>query len=152
RQALVAANADAVAGVSDTIVFDSSLAGEKILLTQGQLEVSGTGTGTITIDASSLSSPITIDALGTGRVFQVDSGVTAVFNNLVITGGAVTNASGGGILNSGTLTLSHVTVSGNSASDGGGGIDNESGTLILNGGTTVSGNSTQGSGGGIYND
>ena len=59
-------------------------------------------------------------------------------------------AFGGGIINSGTLTLTNSTVSGNSTIGGGGGIIN-SGTLTLTN-STVSGNrGAFGSGGGIEN-
>jgi hypothetical protein len=74
REAVAQANTDAVAGTSDTINFDPSLAGTTILLTQGQLEPSGAGTGTITIDASSLSNPVTISGNSATRVFLVDAG------------------------------------------------------------------------------
>src|SRR5437588_12630932 len=50
RTLLAAANADAAQGLSDTIVFDASLAGATVVLTQGELRLSGAGGGTITID------------------------------------------------------------------------------------------------------
>ena len=50
---------------------------------------------------------------------EVNSGVTATLENLTITGGnAGIESSGGAIFNSGTLTLTNSTLSGNSASDG----------------------------------
>ena len=61
RQAIAQANTDAAAGTSDTITFDPSLGGQTIMLAQGQLELSGAGTGTITIDGSSPSTPVTLD-------------------------------------------------------------------------------------------
>jgi hypothetical protein len=60
---------------------------------------------------------------------------------------------GGGLYNrSGTSTLNHVTLSGNSSPSGGGGIYNESGTTALTN-TTLSGNSAVSNsfGGGIVN-
>jgi hypothetical protein len=65
REAVAQADTDAAAGTSDTIQFDPSLSGETILLTQGQLELSGAGTGTITIDGSGLSAPVTLTTNGT---------------------------------------------------------------------------------------
>ena len=53
RQAVAQANTDAAAGIADTIAFNPSLGSQTITLTQGQLELSGAGTGTITIDGSS---------------------------------------------------------------------------------------------------
>ena len=61
RQAVTQANVAAAAGTSDTIAFDASLGGQTLQLTQGQLELSGAGGGTITIDGSTPSSPITLD-------------------------------------------------------------------------------------------
>ena len=89
RQAIAQANTDAAAGTSDTITFDPSLGGHTILLAQGQLELSGAGTGIITIDGSSPSTPVTLDANDGDRVFQIDSGVQAVITNLNIENGDV---------------------------------------------------------------
>jgi CSLREA domain-containing protein len=109
------------------------------------------------------------NAGGTYRLFTVTPGVTATISGLTITGGS--EASGGGIHNSGTLTLNNCAVSGNrtlaggSGSPGGdgGGIYNQGTLTLIN--TTVSGNATGdggatgginmtargGHGGGIYN-
>ena len=67
-------------------------------------------------------------------MFQVDEGVTASISGLTISGGQAAG-NGGGVYNSGTLTLTGCTVSGNTASFGsgtsdGGGIYNN-GTLSL---------------------
>ncbi len=148
RQAVAQANTDAATGTSDTINFDPSLSGATILLTQGQLELSGAGTGTITIDASSLSNPVTISGNSSSRVFLVDAGVQATFTDINIENGAVTNDNGGGIENAGTLTINNGTISGNTASYGGG-IENE-GALTLSG-VTLSGNSATNGGGAIEN-
>ena len=61
RQAIAHANTDAAAGTSDTITFDPSLGSQTINLTQGQLELSGAGAGTITIDGSGPSTPVALD-------------------------------------------------------------------------------------------
>jgi RHS repeat-associated protein len=177
RDAVVQANMDAAAGTSDTIMFDSSLAGQTITLVQGQIELSGAGTGTITIDGGGA---ITISGAGASRIFQIDTGVQATLTGLTIEDGLAQNANGGGILNKGTLNLSDATLTGNTATQfranggSGGGIYNSSGNLTLTqvtlidnwsnlgGGmynasgtvtvsdTTLSGN--VGTGGGIYND
>src|SRR5437867_544473 len=73
RYCIAQADADAALGISDTINFDSSLSGQTIALTQGQLELSGVG-GTITIDARGLNSSVVISGNHASRVFLIDSG------------------------------------------------------------------------------
>lgn len=74
-----------------------------------------------------------IDGNATTRLFVVNNGVIAdissltIYNGVASVGGA---AKGGGIVNHGTLALSHVLVNGCHASDQGGGIFND-GTLTL---------------------
>lgn len=91
---------------------------------------------------------------GSGPVVTVDGGVTVTINTLTITGGSAAN--GGGIANSGTLTLSNSTVAYNgttgATSSDGGGIYN-SGTLTLSGSTVVYNHTASGNddGGGIFN-
>src|SRR5262249_27458030 len=53
------------------------------------------------------------DTGGDYRIFTVDSGTNVVLSGLTITNGVVGRTNGGGILNSGTLTLNNATVSGN---------------------------------------
>jgi streptogramin lyase len=161
RAAITQANTDAANGTSDTISFDSSLAGSTIVLTR-QLDLSGAGTGKITIDGSALATPITIRGNNWTRVFKVDSGVTATFDGLIIADGQPAQplpgypsaaANGGGIYNAGTLTVLNSTLSGNSALNDGGGIYNYKGTLRVEN-CKLSGNWASGSydaGGGIYN-
>jgi hypothetical protein len=84
------------------------------------------------------------------RVFTIPSGVTVTLQNLTIRYGRRIPAydSGGGLLNQGTLTLTHSTVSSNSATYGGG-LAN-SGQLTLTH-STVSSNSAINAGGGLSN-
>jgi predicted outer membrane repeat protein len=151
RQALV----DAVDG--DTINFDSSLNGQTLTLTSGELLVNKS----VTINGPGPNN-LTVDGNHASRVFQVSGGVTATIAGLSITNGFVSSnfGAGGGIYNDhAVLTLSDCTISGNSATYGGG-IFNEgfsgSATLILNN-CTVSGNwglvhpGIGSPGGGIYN-
>ena len=107
-------------------------------------------------------------------VFTVNSGVTASISGLTISngnadfGGGVYNSGsltltndtlsgnsaqyGGGVFTCGTAALTNDTISGNSAQDFGGGVFNDFGTATLTN-DTLSGNSAQyGSGGGVYND
>ncbi|MFN8530808.1 MAG: choice-of-anchor Q domain-containing protein [Anaerolineae bacterium] len=77
--------------------------------------------------------------------------VTLTITNSLFTGNSVSGgaARGGALsLNNGTITLTDVTISGNSAATGGG-IYSNGGTLTVTN-TTFSGNSASSSGGGIY--
>lgn len=143
RQAL----ADAQGG--ETIQFDAALAGQTIALTTGQLEV----LTPVTIEGP--TGGITISGNGTSRVMHTSaSGI--VLRNLTITGG-VADASGAGIMNTGTLTIDHSTVSGNEASGpttaahNGGGVYNDFLRTVTIVNSTISGNTAR-VGGGIYSD
>jgi hypothetical protein len=117
------------------------------------LVLSGTG-GTETITGPGTAA-LTISGGGNVGVFQVAIGTTASITDATISGGMAvpTNGgvggSGGGIDNSGTLTVNHVAVTGNSALVGGGIANEQLGTLTVNN-STLSGNSAA-SGGAIYN-
>ena len=80
-----------------------------------------------------------------GRVLVVSARVK--LTNLKITGGDV-SYSGGGIRNTGTLTLKSTEVIGNSAAAGGGGIYNRKGTVNLRDAVVLGNTATYG--GGIY--
>jgi hypothetical protein len=107
-----------------------------------------------------LSHDVTIDGPGQSNfavsgnnavaIFDVASGVTAKIAGLTIDRGGG-NYNGGGIYNSGTLTLAESTLSLNSSSGPGGGVSNVGGTLDLTGSTVV-GNSAGSYGGAIFND
>ena len=148
RQAVAQANSDAAAGTSDTIDFDSSLGGQTINLKSVPLELSGAGGGTITIDGSSPSEPITlVGPLNSGPLL-VDGGVQAVVTNLNIeNSGSSTN--GAGIVNAGTLTVSNVLISGSRAQLNGGAIEN-TGTLTLSNDSFLNNNANH-SGGALDN-
>ena len=82
-------------------------------------------------------------------VFTVDTDVTASISGLTIAGGNAGSGSGGGIDNSGTLTVSGSTFTTNSASDGGGMFN--SGTATVSGSTFTGNFAIIRDGGGIYN-
>jgi hypothetical protein len=154
RQALVNAND------GDTINFDSSLNGQKIRLTSGQLNVdkdvtiSGPGANNLAVDGNAQSlvfyiSPgktVTIDGLtvanGYGGGISNNAGFALVSNSTISanTGGGISNT---GFFNSATLTVTNCTISGNS----GGGISNSAfnsdATLTVTN-STISGNSGSG--------
>ena len=95
-----------------TIIFDSSLAGRRIMLTSGELVIDKP----LTIDASALSPGFTIDAGGwASRALRVDNGdgtlAAVTLKNIALTGGV--DDQGGGLLNREALTLVNCRISGN---------------------------------------
>ena len=82
---------------------------------------------------------------GLDRVLHILTGSAVDISDVTVQNGDTSR--GGGILNNGTLTLTHSTVSGNSVGFFGGGIVNV-GTLTLTN-STVSGNTTGRIGGGF---
>ena len=128
-----------------TITFDPALEETNITLGGTALWIDRG----LAIDGSALAS-LTIDANSRSRVFlimQRDSQVVQ-FSNLTITGGSAPE--GGGIYNTGVLTIVNCTLCGNSTNGSygyGGGIYNMGVLTAAN--STFSGNSA-GYGGGIY--
>jgi hypothetical protein len=147
-----------VAQSGDTIVFDPSLGGQTITLTQGELGI----LTSVTIDATA-AGHVTVsggyDVYGNhSRVFEVAAATNVTLTGLGIINGwdfssfYGTDPRGGGILNFGTLTLRGCAVQGNEGfgiSGAGGGIYN-AGTLSISD-STVSDNFAT-AGGGIYNE
>ncbi len=128
----------------DTIDFDSSLNGQTITLTSGELLIDKN----LTITGPG-ANQLAINGNAAGRVFEITSGIDVTISGLTITNG---NALfGGGIYNVGhSLTIANSTLSGNSARKAGG-IYNQGTTLTITN-STLSGNSASvGNGGGIYN-
>jgi hypothetical protein len=121
------------------------------MLSQGELLVDKD----LTIQAKK-NAPVTVNAGGNSRVFEVASTAHVTFANLTITGGNqavnVPNAfygEGGGILNSGMVTINNSTLRDNTAYLKGGGIFNLDTLLITN--SVLTGNTAGGYGGGIFN-
>ena len=144
RQAI----ANAISG--DTIQFQFQSTPVTISLTSGDLQISknltitGLGATSLIIDASSNTSQSRVFTIVSGATVSI-SGLTAQNGRGGRVGSGSINGEGGGIYNSGNLTLTNVVVSSNTASNlqpGGGGIFNE-GTLAVNG-STIS-NNTAGS-------
>jgi hypothetical protein len=154
----------------DDIVFQPGLMGE-VTLTSGELVINSN----ITISGTA-SSPVTITrstAAGTSffRIISIVTGATVSISNLTISGGNLTGngASGGGIYNEGTLSLTNSLISDNRvavldlrSTIFGGGIYNTGSLSLTNSvvnnnsangcGTLMSCNSgASGIGGGIYN-
>lgn len=104
------------------------------------VDIVGPGAGVLTISGASLY-----------RVMQVNAGTRVSLSGVTIANGFASVTGGGGILNSGTMTLTDSTVFRNAASVvEGGGIYND-GELMINNSRIYS-NSATDSGGGIYNE
>jgi hypothetical protein len=140
------------AGTNDTIFFDAALfsgsAHRTMTLTSGVLDI--TKALTIVGPAANL---LTISGNHTQGVFNVTAGspsLPVTLFDLTIADGS-SSTGGTGIANGGTLTLSHGTISGNTAHFAGGISNSYKGTMTLVG-CTVSGNTaTRTAGGGISN-
>jgi hypothetical protein len=99
------------AAKGDNIQFAANLNGATITLNNA-LDINKN----LTIDGP--GNNITVNG-GGNRVFMIEAGVIADINGLTISGGAAPGASGGGIVNSGSLTLTNSTLTANAALDGG---------------------------------
>ena len=136
RQAI----ADAASG--DVIEFASSIAGQKVVLSSGELVIDKA----LTI-VGSPAVGMTIDAGLTSRVVRIPVGGDATLRNLTLTAGlAPSPAFGGGFLVEGNLTLDHSTVSGNVR----GGIQGVSGSTVTVVNSTISGNTGSNGGSAVH--
>lgn len=142
REAINTSNA------GDTIIFDETFfyTNRIIELTLGELSLDrnltivGTGANKLVVRRSAAAGTILF------RIFN--NSATSSISNLTIAGGNIQFEVGGGIWNTGNLTLTNVEIRDNAALIGGGIYNN--GTLnILN--STISNNTTSGGGGGIDN-
>jgi hypothetical protein len=158
-------------GVMDTIRFDPQLFGssqQQIVLKDGQLLLSAD----VTIVGPG-ASQLAVNGNNQTRVFEITESAVVSISGLTAEGGALSTSSGAGISNAGTLRLTDVIVSRNSAQIAGGiantgtltltdsGVSDNAAALndggILNTGTltlahsTVAGNSAQGVNGGLVN-
>jgi hypothetical protein len=139
---------DAVASTPSggTVDFQADLTGT-IVLTTGELAI----TRDLTI-AGPGADVITISGNHASRVFNIGAAFTVDISGLTI-GSGYTLDTGGGITNAGTLTLTNVSLSGNTAAFSQGGGDGggifTSGPLTVTN-CTLSSNSAWGLGGGMY--
>ncbi len=129
-------------GGGNTIGFLAGAVGT-ITLTSGELLIStnvtilGPGADVLTVSGNSAS-----------RVFRVTNAVASISGLSLVNGSSGLNNRGGGLHNSGTLTLSNCVVA-NCQSDSGGGLWNQGVLSVRN--CTVRNNSSQATGGGIAN-
>jgi CSLREA domain-containing protein len=164
REAINAANCstDATTINFDAIVFAApgpyaiSLASALPSLST-DMTINGPGANVLTVQRS------TAGGTGQFRIFAINSGKTVNISGLSISNGHASDGApgsdGGGILNSGALTLTNIAVNGNQAGDGvnafgsanggsGGGIFN-SGTLMFTNSSASGNRSGSGLGGGF---
>ena len=135
-----------------TVEFDPSLQGKSITLKSGPVVPAYD----VTIDAEAAPG-ITLDGGGGDRVLVVNAGIDVTVKHLTMTNGYGFQLAGG-ILNNGSLTLDHATVTDNTMTtpdkeqfwQGGGGIYNGDGASLTLLDSTVSNNSSGWTGGGIY--
>ena len=142
---------DVISVPAGTYTLTLSGANENLAAT-GDLDI----TDNVEIDGAGSNSTI-IDGNNADRIFHIMSGVTdAIISGVAIQHGKVTNSNGGGIENSGVLSLSNCTVVSNVVTTtvsggGGGGIYNEGDMTVEN--CTLDSNQVTGStaagGGGI---
>jgi CSLREA domain-containing protein len=96
---------------------------------------------------------LSIDGAGSYRIFNIGNGRTVSIKDLTITNG--NESQGGGIYNTGTLTITNTVVTGNTATTSGegdgGGIFNQAGSLTVINSTISDNTASDGNGGGILN-
>jgi hypothetical protein len=104
------------------------------------LTVTGAGAKTTIIDGGGINTVVTIS----------NTNAHVTLSRVTIRNGLGTSANGGGVNNSGTLTINKGVIAGNTSQGSGGGIYNN-GRLTINNGV-IAGNTAQESGGGVIND
>lgn len=142
RQAILDANASVGA---NAIRFVGSGASGTITLTTGQLDI----TDSVTILGPGAAN-LTISGNNSSRIFQSFNNITVSISGLTLTGG---NGGGGGdggaiFKSTGSLTVSNVVLSGNTATNGGA-LSTSGNTTLTVRDSTLSGNTVTGRGGAI---
>ncbi|MEM6384371.1 MAG: calcium-binding protein [Pseudomonadota bacterium] len=151
REAIFLANQDKT--TANTILFDASLAGGTITLTQGRLDLRSDMSIDGDVDGND-TPDITISGNDVSRVFNVrDNGTDVTLNSLDITNGY--GDYDGGAINinssSSSLTINNSIIRDSYAAQYGGGIYNNDVQLTVNNSLIV-GNSSGNQGGGIYSN
>ncbi|NUQ64557.1 MAG: S8 family serine peptidase, partial [Pirellulales bacterium] len=128
-------------------IYRLSIAGTDDDAASGDLDIAGN----LTLRGAGADKTV-INAAGLDRVFHVLPGVKVTLSGVTITGGSADR--GGGVLNSGALSLVDVSCSGNTAAggSGGGGVFNETAAALTMVRSTVAANSSDQSGGGMRNE
>ncbi len=124
------------AAVGDDLIIASGTYPENNLIVDKSINFHGAGAANTIVNAGQLN-----------RVFQINGGQTVGITNLNITNGkSASGQFGGGINNSGTLSLANCIVSSNTASNGYGGGIFSTGLLTISN-TTINANSASNGGG-----
>ncbi len=141
------ANAANTGSAANTVVFDPTVfaSPQTITLSLGTISLTNTSTAEVISDAP--VNNVTISGGNNSGVFSVAGGVTAAISDVRIIDGS-TLANGGAIDNSGNLTLTEMTLTGNSAANGGA-LANESGGSLILSDVTLNNNSATTTGGAI---
>jgi hypothetical protein len=146
RQAIV--NAGAGGTINFSLPANSTITLTSELAINANLTISGPGANLLTVQRTTASGAPHF------RIFSINSSSNVAISGLTIANGS--SELGGGIINSGTLTLTSCTISGNAVTDSGmtsssqgGGIYNSGTANIVS--CTITGNTSQFKGGGIYN-
>lgn len=145
---------EAIADPGSTVAFAPALfasgpgtitLGSALPAIDADVSITGPGSATLTVAGGGSASNFS--------VFSVAAGATASLSGLTISDGYTTTADlGGGIDNSGTISLSKVVLSNNTAHVGSGGaIFNHGGSLIV-ADSTISANTAASDGAGIFSD
>jgi len=155
RQAIINANATSNNDIIN-FTFASGTNPYTITLASALPNIADAGiSGTLTINGLGASSLIISgndgNTLRDFNIFNIDSGANLAISGVTVSGAKTTNTGkiyGGAFNNTGTLTITNSTISGNVAGYKGGGIFNNGSLTITN--STLSGNTTS-YGGGVYN-
>lgn len=138
------------AGNNDTITFDASLSGQTITLASDLQQIA---VRNLTIDASTLVQPVTIDADGNRLLSHTGNG-RLTLRNLVLTGGTGTNLTGrffgGGAYSAGDIIIEDSVVRGNAVARDGGGLFSGRNMTIRN--SVISDNTAIDDGAGAYSE
>ena len=154
RDAINRANTDAG---EDLIVFDRSVFtnAQTITLNLGELDITHNLDIIAPKDSLTGGDLVTVSGNNASRVFEIEFGATVSLDGLIVDSGKVTGDDGGGIKNSGTLTLDSSIVRNDFARNGGGIFNDNDASLTVSNSTISNNNSVStnmnGAGGGIYN-
>jgi predicted outer membrane repeat protein len=138
------------AGNNDTITFDASLSGQTITLVSDLPQIT---VRNLTIDASALAQPVTIDANGNRLLSHTGNG-RLTLRNLVLTGGTGTDIGGrlfgGGVYSAGDIVIEDSIVRENEVARDGGGLFSADDIIIRN--SIISNNTAFDDGAGAYSE